>query len=71
MEKKPELNNNIVLNKSTMTYYDPEFDVLDELVNFYCSATEIRHLGILCRKASYNMENVQSYINDLRSKYNI
>lgn len=48
-----------------------ELEVLDELVNFYMSRTEIEHLGLLCRKASYKNEAVITYIKDLRSKYNI
>lgn len=48
-----------------------ELEILDELVNFYMSRTEIDHLGILCRKASYRNENVINYIKDMRCKYNI
>ena len=48
-----------------------DLDILDILINMYMNSTEIKHLGILCQRASYRNENVINYIKEMRSKYNI
>jgi len=72
MEKGTNLNvSNIVYDSKAKVYTDTNIEALDELVNFYMCRTEIEHLGLLCRKASYRNEAVMQYIRDMRAKYNI
>lgn len=48
-----------------------DLDIIDALVNMYMASSEIKHLGLLCQRASYKNDQVLCYIRKMRDKYNI